>query len=97
MADATDREGELIARMQTRTAKVKILMAEIEEDAGEVAEINHKAGNFSQSADAMKWRGAVMRTHGKFEKAHAKASKALIRGYDNGEAIVAAGPIRGRP
>lgn len=94
MADTTDREADLIERMQTRTAKVKILLSEIAEDADEVATINHEAGRFVQSADAMGWAGDVTQALGIIKAGHSRASKALIRGFDNGGAIVAAGPIR---
>lgn len=85
-------DRELIAEIQDKVAQVKRLLAEIDADSGKVVTINHEAGRFEQSADAMIWQGAVKRLRGDLLAAHGVASKALVRGY--GEEIVAAGPIR---
>lgn len=94
MADTTEKEAELIAQMQEDVAEVKKLLDRIDECAGKVASINHKAGRLIESADAMIWQGSIRSIGGVLINAHGVASKALIAGYDDGADIVAAGPIR---
>jgi hypothetical protein len=83
-------EADLIAAMQKATAKAKILLSSIAEDAARVVTINHEAGRYVQSADAMIWQGEVLQSLGKMLSAHGAASKALIAGFDNGGEVVAA-------
>lgn len=85
-------EQDLIEAMQTDTALLKKVLARMAPKAEELASINHAAGRYEASADAMIWHGALHRMAGDLLDAHGKASKALIRGY--GEAVVAAGPWR---
>lgn len=85
-------ENTLITASQDAVAKVKALLANLDDYAAQLATINHKAGRLIQSADAMIWQGAVKRARGDLIAAHGIASKALIEGY--GGDIVAAGPIR---
>ena len=87
-----ETENELIAAMQADTALLKDVMSRIDNAAGKLATINHKAGRLVQSADAMIWQGAIKRARGDIIAAHGVASKALIEGY--GGEIVAYGPIR---
>lgn len=85
-------EQELIDAMQADTALLKKVLARMIPKAEELASINHAAGRFEISADAMIWHGALHRMNGLLLDAHGKASKALIRGY--GESVIAAGPFR---
>ena len=87
-----ETEAELIAQMQADTADVKETLARIDQAAGKLATLNHKAGRLTQSADAMIWQGAIKRLRGDLLAAHGVASKALAEGY--GGDIIAAGPIR---
>lgn len=94
MTDTTEEESDLIAKMQEDVAKVKAILERIEENAERVGHINHQAGRLIQSGDAMIWQGAIGAARSNIIAAHGVASKALVRGYDNGGAIVTAGPIR---
>ena len=85
-------ENELIAASQDAVAKVKALMANLDDYAAQLATINHKEGRLIQSADAMIWGGAVRRCSGELLAAHGRASKALIEGY--GADVVMRGPGR---
>jgi len=87
-----DTEQDLIARSQDNVAKIKDLLKTVTRDAAALVTINHDAGRFFQSADAMIWLGAVMALHGDLMAAHGVASKALIEGY--GAEMVARGPGR---
>jgi hypothetical protein len=96
MAEITpgSEEADAIASMQKATAKVKVLMFGIADDAARVVTINHEAGRLAQSADAMIWQGEILQSLGKIISAHGVASKALIKGFDNGADVVAASPWR---
>ena len=85
-------ENELIEAMQSDTALLKKVLGRMLPKAEELASINHEAGRFEASADAMIWHGALHRVNGLLLDAHGKASKALVRGY--GDSIIAAGPFR---
>ncbi len=94
MANTTKSESDLIQSMQDDIADVKQRLARIHTCAMLLMRVNEEAGRREQASDAMIWAGAVMAAHGDLIAAHGTASKALVKGYDNGGDIVAYGPVR---
>lgn len=85
-------EEELIAASRDAVAKVKALLANLDDYAAQLATINHKDGRYLQSTQAMNWQAAIKRINADLLDAHAAASIALIQGY--GAEVMTRGPGR---
>lgn len=86
-------EEDLIRDMQRDTAYIKRLLNRINGNAAKVVTINHEAGRYEASADAMKWHSAVQGVASSLNAAHAEASRALVAHYGE-KVMIAAGPWR---
>lgn len=94
MADTNDEERKLADDIIGLLESVKGDIGGIVSKARKLGQINRDAGRLDQADDALEFWGMVRAVLANLEVAHAKGSRALRKGYDNGGEIVSRGGPR---